>query len=426
MAAGVAQSFPPAPVAGDGPLAPQVTEAIELMIGLAQLGFEPSLAAQLADPNDARVLWLIADWLLFTQGGPVGGALLDAAETTAGVEFDESRPWNDLTNHLLAWDLPAPPDYATYKAGLYTSIDPRWAFVFADPAATLDYRQVAWGGVAIDDRELGDPDPCTLGCIPALDDPALTDVDGGNWYPDEGVVFGVVIEGDAVAFPKNIMEVHEMVNTTIGGRRVAMPYCTLCGSAQVFFTDEVPGVARPPVLRTSGLLRRSNKVMYDLDSQSVFDTFTGAAVTGPLREAAVVLPEATVVTTRWSDWKAAHPDTLIVAQDGGIGRSYEADPLAGRDDDGPIFPIGDHDPRLGVHEQVVGVDAVDEQPPVAFPAEAARATLQRGDPVTLGSVTLVLDGGGLRAEVDGAAVPSHQAFWFAWSQFHPDTMLWLP
>jgi len=188
---------------------------------------------------------------------------------------------------------------------------------------------------------------------------------------------------------------------------------------------EVDGLERPPVLRTSGLLSRSNKVMYDLDSRSVFDTFTGVAISGPLREAGVVLPQATVVTTTWADWRETQPTTRIVAEDGGIGRSYDLDPLRGRDDDGPIFPIGDADDRLQLQEQVVGVITSDGSP-IAFPAAAARQALAAGEAVEAGGVMLVAVGVGLAAEVDGNAVASHQAFWFAWSQFHPDTELWMP
>jgi hypothetical protein len=82
------------------------------------------------------------------------------------------------------------------------------------------------------------------------------------------------------------------------------------------------GADEVPVLRTSGLLSRSNKVMYDLRTESVFDTFTGAAVSGPLRDAGLVLEETTGVRTTWGEWKAAHPDTTIIAEDGGVGRSY--------------------------------------------------------------------------------------------------------
>jgi hypothetical protein len=165
--------------------------------------------------------------------------------------------------------------------------------------------------------------------------------------------------------------------------------------------------------------------MYDLDSRSVFDTFTGEAVSGPLREAGVLLPQATVVTTTWADWRETHPTTRIVAQDGGIGRSYDLDPLRGRDDNGPIFPIGNADDRLPVQEQVVGIITADGAA-VAFPAAAAREALAAGETVEAEGITLVAVGDGLAAEVDGAPIASHQAFWFAWSQFHPDTDLWAP
>ena len=86
----------------------------------------------------------------------------------------------------------------------------------------------------------------------------------GDWYHDDRPIFGVVVSSEAVAFPKHIMEVHEMVNLTVGGRRIGLPYCTLCGAAQAYLTDAVPAGITTPVLRTSGLLSRSNKVMYDL------------------------------------------------------------------------------------------------------------------------------------------------------------------
>jgi hypothetical protein len=173
------------------------------------------------------------------------------------------------------------------------------------------------------------------------------------------------------------------------------------------------------------LLSRSNKVMYDLRTQSVFDTFTGAAVSGPLQDQDIVLDETTVLRTTWGEWKQAHPDTMIIAEDGGIGRSYPLDPLQGRDDGGPIFPIGPADGRLGVQELVVGVIRPDGTA-VAFPADVARAALAAAEPVELAGVELAVDGGGLRA-VDAATgdpIPSHESFWFAWSQFHPATELW--
>ncbi len=241
------------------------------------------------------------------------------------------------------------------------------------------------------------------------------------------MVFGVTIGEESRAYPKNQMEVHEMVNDTLGGRRIGMPYCTLCGSAQAYFTDQVPDGVETPVLRTSGLLSRSNKVMYDLLTGSVFDTFTGEAVSGPLREAGVRLAQATVVSSTWGAWKEAHPDTTIIAEDGGLGRSYPLDPLRGRDDGGPIFPVGDVDIRLGVQDLVVGVE-LEDGTAVAFPRQAALSVIDSGGEVIALGVQLVKDGGGLRAiaVADGSEIAAHQAFWFAWSQFWPGTVLWSP
>ena len=116
------------------------------------------------------------------------------------------------------------------------------------------------------------------------------------------------------------------------------------------------------------------------------------------------LNQTTIVTSTWAAWRAAHPDTTIIAEDGGIGRSYPRNPLRGRDDAGPIFPVGDVDPRLGVHDVVLGLTAADGAP-VAFPVGAARLALEAGEEVSLAGVALQSDAGGLRAFIDGAETP---------------------
>jgi len=422
------REFPPAPATPTGPndaAAARFGEILEpLQLGIVEI----SEIDAFVDAGDARHAWLISDLLRFVQQGTVADSMLDGFGTLTGVDitddpFIDRSPWNVATNHLIAWDTPAPPEYQRLKGELFTLVDERWAPFFNDVDSDIDWRWLSWGGVRLDDRPLGDSASCARGCIPSLDDPLLVPAAEGDWYPDEAIVFGVTEGDEAVALPKNIMQVHEMVNITIGGRRLGIPYCTLCGSAQAFYTDEVPDEFEPPVLRTSGLLSRSNKVMFDLNTTSAFDTFTGAAVSGPLREAGVVLQQNSVTVSTWGEWKAAHPDTRIVAEGGGIGRRYSDDPLAGRDDDGPIFPIGDADPRLEVHAAVVGV-LLDDGTTIAFDVESARSVLADGDEVELGRVSLHPEGGGFTVESDGVELPSHEAFWFAWSQFHPDTLLW--
>lgn len=164
--------------------------------------------------------------------------------------------------------------------------------------------------------------------------------------------------------------------------------------------------------------------MFDLDNRSIFNTFTGEALSGPLHDAGVQLEQLTIVTSTWGEWKAAHPETSIVAQDGGIGRSYSDDPLRGRDDNGPIFPVGDVDPRNDVQQPVIGVITADGTP-LAFPVDELRVALDAGDEPMLDGIVVFADAGGFRAETtSGEAIATHEAFWFAWTQFHPDTLVW--
>ena len=415
------QRFPPAPESSGGPLTRSTRNSINQIIdGLRSRRIDHDAVANLGQSGDPRVLWFLNDVLRFSRLDDLN-AIMAAFELLTSTTLPR-RSTNEMADHLIAWDLPAPPGYREVKRAVFTMIEPKWAPFFDDESSIIDWRLVAWGGVLIDDRLHASPSrPCDR-CIPALDDPPVTDAAGGRWYPDDRLIFGVVINGEARAYPKNIMEVHEMVNDTLGERRIGMPYCTLCGSAQAYYTDDVDGFK--PVLRTSGLLARSNKLMYDISAMSAMDTFSGRALSGPLHDASVVLNQVSVVTSTWGEWKQAYPETTIVAEDGGVfGNTYPLDPLRGRDDDGPIFPVGDVDPRLGVQELVLGVEAVDGTP-VAFPVGSAVLALRAGETVELKGIRLELDGSGVRAFIGDREAAGHEAFWFAWSQFKPGSLIW--
>lgn len=414
--------FGPSPDYPDGPWPAEIASDLGTTVASLVSGVTPTAELEaLGASGDPRIAWALADLQRFVPSGPPGQAIEAAVTELTGIVIDPARPWHSTVDHLIAWDIPAPAGYFTFKRDLYSRIDPRWAELFSD-INTVDWRLVSWGGVFIDDRPAGSTSACN--CIPALDDPAVTPAAEGDWYPDDRIVFGVEVGDEARAYPKNIMEVHEMVNDTLGGRRIGMPYCTLCGSAQAYLTDELGDEYEQPVFRTSGLLIRSNKMMYELATKSLIDTFLGEATSGPLGEAGVSFNQISVVTTTWGAWKEAHPETTIIASDGGIGRTYNLDPLRGRDDNGPIFPIGTTDDRLPVQEPVLGVLGADGTP-IAFHVATAVEVLSAGDRILVDGFELVLDGDGVRAvRSDGSDAEGHQAFWFAWSQFRPRTKLW--
>lgn len=404
----------------EGPLSPAAATAVDgLLEDVLSTDWDVESVDALAEAGDVRTAWLIADLLRFYQVGEEMTALTAAFDELTGVDANtDGVAFVWTTNHLISIDLPAWDGYPEAKRRIFGPLEPTWDLFFEEDHA-MDWRLVTWGGVAPDTRPLDDNGDCP--CIPALDHPETTDASGGNWYEDNRVVFGVVLGEAAIALPKHQMEVHEMVHVTLDGRELGIPYCTLCGSAQAYYVDNVPGIDRA-VLRTSGLLKRSNKLMFDLTTGSAIDTFTGEALTGSLAADDVTLEQVSVVTSRWGDWKEAHPDTRIIAEDGGIGRTYVDDPLGERDAAGPVFPVGDVDPRLTAQERVVGVIAPDGTP-VAFPVMETRAALSEG-PIEFEGLTVRLEDAIRVYDSAGDELVSHVSFWFAWSQFHEGTLLW--
>ena len=123
-------------------------------------------------------------------------------------------------------------------------------------------------------------------------------------------------------------------------------------------------------------------------------------------------------------------DSVLVAATHGRGfwaleidavRALDGEALAS---ESHLFPVGDVDPRLPVHEDIIGVITASGKP-VAFQRSKAFVALKQGDEIAFENVRLELEAGGIKAVGDdGSDLGSHQAFWFAWSQFYPQTELW--
>lgn len=420
----VIAEFGTPPATPEGPLLATVSEALEQILAIAvnQSEWAPADSAAfetIGQTHDPRLVWIITDMQRFAWRPEFHAALTGAAVTILGSAFDNRRRRPEIINRLMAWDIPAYPGYLAHKRRIFTHYVPGWEKIFVE--GDIAWQLVDWGGVNIDARPYDTTDD-VCHCIPAVDNPEVSTAADATWLADDDIIFGIVVNGEARAYPRRIMEVREMVNDTLGGRHLGIPYCTLCGAAQAYFTDRLPTGVKRPILRTSGLLIRSNKVMYDIETYSVFDTFRGKAVTGQLADIGLRLEQTTVITANWGAWRAAYPNTTVLVEALALGRDFNLRET--RDANGPIFPVGDVDPRLPVHEDIIGT-ITPNGTPVAFPRATTVAALVSGQEVIFEDVKLELSAGGVRVfGSDGEELTSHQAFWFAWSQFHANTEVW--
>ena len=415
--------FPKAPELIAGPLKNETLRDLQILtrsFKASDITTHVEAIKRLGDSADPRVAWVFSDLLRVSRDAGYSRLITASAEKLISTKVVRSNRWQSLTDHLIAWDIPAFDQYLAVKRDIYTQIVPEWKRLMSDQGL-VDWRHVSWGGVGIDNRPYDKTD-LFIDSIPAVDNPKVSGTFVGRWLNNDAPVFGVVINGEARAYPRFIMEIREMVNDSLGGRDFAMPYCTLCGAAHVWFTDRVPEGVQRPVLRTSGLLIRSNKLMYDVVSGSVFDTFQGKATNGVLYKKGITLPGHSVVSTTWGEWKKAHPKTTVLAKQEALGRS--SDLRKTRDANGPIFPVGDVDPRLAVQEPVLGVISKAGKP-VAFHVGNAKLLLRRGEKVSFAGITIRESSGGLLAFAeDDSPLVAHESFWFGWSQFRPSTQLW--
>ncbi len=208
------------------------------------------------------------------------------------------------------WSLPYEPhpEYARFKGMVYGgSIDQRMQRFFPPGAkSVIRLDEIDWGGV-------------TVNGIPPLYYPKVLGAAQARYLRDSNIVFGVVVNGEARAYPKRVLAWHEMAIDQLGGAEITVVYCTLCGTVIPY--DSVVGGKRRG-FGTSGLLYRSNKLMFDEETMSLWSTLEGQPVVGPLVGSGLRLTAYAAVTTTWGEWRAEHPDTTVLSLETGHQRDY--------------------------------------------------------------------------------------------------------
>ena len=186
--------------------------------------------------------------------------------------------------------------------------------------------------------------------IPSIDDPKFAVANEAEFVSDTDVVIGLEIDGDARAYPLFIMVWHEIVNDIVGGTPVAVTYCPLCYTNQVF---ERVLEGQAVEFGTSGKLYNSNLVMYDRLTDSYWSQALGMAITGELTGDVLEIVPFDVVT--WGDWKKLHPNSKVLTTETGHIRAYGADPYGNYYTDNRImFPVENLDERMHPKEIILG------------------------------------------------------------------------
>jgi hypothetical protein len=192
--------------------------------------------------------------------------------------------------------------------------------------------------------------------IPSIDNPKFVNIQqAANFLSDSDLVLGVNINGDVRAYPLSILVWHEIVNDKVGGVPVAVTYCPLCFTNQVF--NSTIGSSQVLQFGTSGKLYNSNLVMYDRTSKSLWSQALGQGIVG--KYAGQKLQRIPFDISYWKDWKQLYPNSKVLSKDTGFSRPYGADPYGDYyTSDQLYFPVSNHDNRLGLKEKVIGLDNI--------------------------------------------------------------------
>jgi hypothetical protein len=328
---------------------------------------------------------------------------------------------------------------------------------------TIDWKEVISGGPPKDG-------------IPAIDKPTFESVEAaGEWLSARDPVILFRHNDVARAYPLAILIWHEIVNDEIDGLPVTITFCPLC-NASIAFDRNFDGQVLD--FGVSGLLRNSDMIMYDRQSESWWQQFTGEGIAGEYAGERLDFLISQVIS--FADFEASFPGGEVLARPA-LSRSYGANPYVSYDtNDRPFLFRGEPDPRLPSVERVAG--AIVEEIHRAYAFSAVRAEGVINDvigttPVALffkSGVASALDtreiregrdvggvalferqvegriltftplenglfsdnetgstwnvlGEAIEGELEGTSLAQLVAFdhfWFAWSAFFPDTELY--
>lgn len=280
---------------------------------------------------------------------------------------------------------------------------------------TFGFDDTTKKSVALADLKQGCP---ARDCIPSIDNPRFVSADAADHVADNAVIIGISYGGEHRAYPAQILDHHEIVNDTIGGEPIAITWCPLCGSA-VGIRRTINGEVTQ--FGVSGVLYNSDLVLYDRASATLWDQIEAKGIVGPLTDEHLDLVPVTM--TRWSRWRSAHPESLVLSTDTGFTEDYSTDHYGEyRDSTRIVFPVSATDDRVHPKSVVFGFNLEGGAVAVTEALLQKQGSYQHELKGVEHAITMHEDGSVTLARGEETFEPI-RVYWFAWYTFNPQTEL---
>ncbi|MGE0129004.1 MAG: DUF3179 domain-containing protein [Blastocatellales bacterium] len=205
---------------------------------------------------------------------------------------------------------------------------------------SIDLSEIMSGGVGKDG-------------IPAINEPRFESlVEASRWLNKQEPVIALAVGGEARAYPLQILIWHEIVNDVVGKTPVAVTFCPLCYSA-VAFDRRIDG--RVHTFGVSGMLRNSDMVMYDRETESWWQQMLGEAIVGDLTGKKLTQLPAQIIS--FEQFAETYEHGRALSRETGHRREYGRNPYVGYDDINkkPFLFRGKVDGRLAPMERLITV-----------------------------------------------------------------------
>lgn len=212
---------------------------------------------------------------------------------------------------------------------------------------------------SIDLNELIDGGPGKDG-IPSLDNPNfVSQQEAEEWLNEREPVIALEINGEAKAYPIQILIWHEIVNDQLSGVPVSVTFCPLCYSA-IVFDRRIDGKTHE--FGVSGLLRHSDMIMFDRETESLWQQFSGEALVGDYTGEFLTIVPSQLIS--FDQFRKAYPNAPVLSKNTGHSRNYGENPYAGYDDINKrpfLMDEEDLSDKLPPMEKLIGVRHDNEQ-----------------------------------------------------------------